>query len=701
MTVRSPLSAIVASDETEAQAQLEPPPSPPQQPQPELHQKPDAGRAVRVLPVLAGLVGVIAALCIVVAWFPGALWGTPIQGIDAPAHYYFVRKLLNHGPSVLFTLQSNDGFYPPLFHVCAALLVVIGGALGIPAFTGSMAVMDAVNCVWILGAGLLWPLGMLLLCRYFFRRASVVTRCILAFAVPVLAVSSGANPYQMLYAGPLLSYGFASNLLPFLMLATLHFMDAITDTSAERNGRLLRTGLLTLLVFVVVAAAQPKMMFTYILVMLPFVLVRLPWKLIVGVFAGLAVCAVGFFIFAVNIYKNSRYFHPEQWFHTHRPAMTLPTSLTYAFTDGMVTGDPAKGLISFNVPTVAGRAMMALLIIAIAVAIAAVVMNLVPLVPRWKAGRWFGAADRPDIMLGKDALALLLAFGFVLFVFECGATLTGAIPNVVTAVWYRNEVRTMTMLPLGILPLIAFAGAYIDRWVIRVRNADGDVARSGSTGAMSTGAVGTVTTRTVAARAMASHVAATVCAALMAAVLIGAQTVNPVKAMMAESLTNAASLEKSDPNEQLTTAKFDALKRMVGVTGTDALVISDPLNGSMYATALFNANMLYPVYNPQDTIHGQIFGQVERDFASGESATMLGNACGINPGQPTYFLSMGPQAPSLEFQFKAQFNQFHDSALIAKYVESGALKPVADLDLTTYGDYAADWALYQLNCPAR
>lgn len=672
-----------------------------------------------MLPVLAGLAGVIAAFCIVVAWFPSALWGTPIQGIDAPAHYYFVRKLLNHGPSVLLTLQSNDGFYPPLFHVCAALLVAIGGALGIPAFTGSMAVMDAVNCVWILGAGLLWPLGMLLLCRYFFRRASVITRCMLAFAVPVLAVSSGANPYQMLYAGPLLSYGFASNLLPFLMLATLHFMDAITDTRAERNERnerLLKTGLLTLLAFAVVAAAQPKMMFTYILVMLPFVLVRLPWKLIVGVFAGLAVCAVGFFIFAVNIYKNSRYFHPEQWFHTHRPAMTLPTSLTYAFSDGMVTGDPAKGLISFNVPTVAGRAMMALLIIAIAVAIAAVVMNLVP---RRDVGGGLVAADRPDAVgrfdaaLGKDALALLLAFGFVLFVFECGATLTGAIPNVVTAVWYRNEVRTMTMLPLGILPLIAFAGAYIDRWVVRARNVAGDVARDGgtgaaSTGAVSTGAVGTVATRTVAvrsravtARALASHVVAMVCAALMAVVLIGAQTVNPVKAIMAESLTNAASLEKSDPNEQLTTAKFDALKRMVGVTGTDALIISDPLNGSMYATALFNANMLYPVYNPQDTIHGQIFGQVERDFASGDGATMLGNACGINPSQPTYFLTMGPQAPSLEFQFKAQFNQFHDAALIAKYVESGALKPVAGLDLTTYGDYAADWALYQLNCPAR
>lgn len=648
-----------------------------------------AGRPIRVLPVLAGFVGVIAAFCIVVAWFPSALWGTPIQGIDAPAHYYFVRKLLSHGPSALFTLQSNDGFYPPLFHVCAALLVAIGGALGIPAFTGSMAVMDAVNCVWILGAGLLWPLGMLLLCRYFFRRASVVTRCMLAFAVPVLAVSSGANPYQMLYAGPLLSYGFASNLLPFLLLATLHFMDAITDTLAGRRERLLKTGLLTLLAFAVVAAAQPKMMFTYILVMLPFVLVRLPWKLIVGVFAGLAVCAVGFFIFAVNIYKNSRYFHPEQWFHTHRPAMTLPTSLTYAFTDGMVTGDPAKGLISFNVPTVAGWAMMALLIIAIAVAIAAAVMNLVP---RRNVGGGFGAADRPDIMFGKDALALLLAFGFVLFVFECGATLTGAIPNVVTAVWYRNEVRTMTMLPLGILPLIAFAGAYIDRWVIRVRNAGDDFAVTGS--ARSGGAM--------TARVVASRVVVTVCTALMAVVLIGAQTVNPVKAIMAESLTNAASLEKSDPNEQLTTAKFDALKRMVGVTGTDALIISDPLNGSMYATALFNANMLYPVYNPQDTIHGQIFGQVERDFASGDSATMLGNACSVNPGQPTYFLSMGPQAPSLGmFQFKAQFNQFHDAALITKYVESSALKPVASLDLTTYGDYAADWALYQLNCPAR
>lgn len=50
-------------------------------------------RAARFAPVVVGLIGVCIAFGIVVTWFPSAVWDKPIQGIDAPAHYYFIRKI--------------------------------------------------------------------------------------------------------------------------------------------------------------------------------------------------------------------------------------------------------------------------------------------------------------------------------------------------------------------------------------------------------------------------------------------------------------------------------------------------------------------------------------------------------------------------------------------------------------------------------
>lgn len=626
-----------------------------------------SSRAARLVPAIAGLIGVCIAFGIVVVWFPSAVWDKPIQGIDAPAHYYFIRKILKYGPSTLLSLLPNEAFYPPLFHIFAVLLVLIGSVLGITIFTGSMAAVAATNCIWLLGTGILWPLGMLLLCAYFFRKASLPTRCLLSLAVPILSVCSGANPYQMLYAGPLIAYGFASNLLPFLLLATLRLLDVLTEwfeaDAENRSGlrrRLITALVLTALTGALVALSQPKMAFTYIVLMLPFVLVRMPWKLIAGVFAALIVGAIAFVVFATYVYPSTKYLHPETWFHTHEPSMDLRTSLTYAFTDGMVSGDAAQGLLSFNVPTVAGWAMIVLLLTAIVVSF---------------------------VRINRDGIALLLAFALVLFIFECGATFTGAIPNIVTAVWYRNEVRTMTMLPFAILPLIAFACARLDGWVCVARQSQAlKIGKNEET----------VLNRII---HVAPHITICVCAALMSAIMVAAQVSNPVKTMMRDSLNGNASLDKTDPNEQLTHAKLDALTRMTRQTGTEAVVISDPLNGSMYATALFGANMLFPVYNPQGTFHGQIFGQVEQAFASGNSDELLNVACGINPEQPTYFLSMGPQAASLQmFTYKAQYDQFHDATLIQQYADDGTMSKIEDF--SSYGDYAQDWALYQLQCPA-
>lgn len=51
-------------------------------------------------------------------------------------------------------------------------------------------------------------------------------------------------------------------------------------------------------------------------------------------------------------------------------------------------------------------------------------------------------------------IALTAAFLLVTLVYVCTVTLVGALPNIISSPWYRDENRIMTMLPLVALPLL-------------------------------------------------------------------------------------------------------------------------------------------------------------------------------------------------------------------------------------------------------
>lgn len=79
----------------------------------------------RLLLPICSVLGVLAAFAVVLAWFPRgeAVWNYPLHQIDAPAHYYFIRKILDEGVGAATHLWPNDAYYPPLFHLLAAGLV--------------------------------------------------------------------------------------------------------------------------------------------------------------------------------------------------------------------------------------------------------------------------------------------------------------------------------------------------------------------------------------------------------------------------------------------------------------------------------------------------------------------------------------------------------------------------------------------------
>ena len=592
---------------------------------------------------LASVAGVAMAFGLVVAWFPKTweMWNMPIQAIDAPSHYYFIRKLLRDGLSVAFELNPNDSFYPPLFHLMVYCLIKVAGFFGctVNIFTG-------LNLVWIFASGLLFPAGMLLWCSYFFSDLPRHYRAVLSVIVPILSVASASHPYWMLDAGPLIAYGLATSLLPFLLYAGLRLIDALTIPAQRSKRNVLFWGLVNLALGLIVLLAHPRIAFTYLVFMAFFIILKMPLKFIASAAVCGCVAVVCFAFYVMHRDHGKDYLHPSRWFHTFRPTRGVMESVCVVMTDYL--------------PGVAGWVMAACICVALVTSLLL-------------SGSRF-----------KDGLSLVLSFLLTGIVFVCSAALQGPIANILTAAWYRGETRPLTMIPLAIVPLLSFACRCL-------------ILAAGSHTRQKTGN----------GYACNRYWAWPVLVVLLVLALLG-NLLNPVRHDVSKLAEDKTSLKKVDQREQLTEDKFQALTRIRDVVEPDALIISDPLNGSMYGMTLYGLNMLYPVYNPMDSKNGKVFSQVEQAFGSGDSSRFKTTLCSAESSyvshgrerskrEHTYFLTMGPQSPSLElFTYKDQYYPFHDSNLIEQYEQRGDMARVVDFgNAEKHGE---EWVLYRLNC---
>lgn len=724
-----------------------------------------------LLPWLTSIIGIASALCLVIAWFPSAVWNTPIVSSDAPAHYYFIRRLLDEGLGAALHLWPHNSFYPPLFHVCAYFVIKIAALFGV-----QCSIYAAFNITWIIASGVIFPSGMLVLCRYFLQRwhrgnpisrisqasptsesssvsessnvsnqqvssavnrqynatldATFVLQNLIGLFVPVLAVSSVCHPYGLLNAGPLIAFGFATSLLPFLIAATLRLFDAI----AARE-HIVKWLAITAIAGVVCLVAHPRIAFTYALILVPFIVLRLPWKLILGAFIAMCVGAVAFVALMLTSFKSDRWANPASWFHSHQPSKNLWESISFCSTDGL-DGFPA---ILFALLLIAGtvaafvcasrRAAMrssdslsgAVSTVAPAFSADADVLASdtevsAPAVSPVSASGLPAAScsDPADVSLSassepsrprrndrlRDVIALTAAFLLVTLVYVCTVTLVGALPNIISAPWYRDENRIMTMLPLVALPLLVIGVNALSECVSACA-ASASFAPSASSFFAKNSVSSSVPSLSSASAvssvknvSLASNWIGPIAVFLVVAILaVSAQIVCPSRSAARDTIIAHSSLNQSDPNEQLTEQKIAVLRKVTKRTGTQATIISDPLNGSMYADTLFNANMLYPIINARTDVPSAPFGKVEAAFASGDGQQVLGTVCSLTDA-PEYFLTMGDQAQSLQsFPYRAQYDSFHNEELIDTYVDGGTLVKVAD-----YSQYGQGWALYRFGC---
>ena len=591
--------------------------------------------------------GLLLAFLIVASWLPKtwSMWNLPIQAIDAPSHYYFIRKLMQNGMSVVWELNPNDSFYPPLFHVLVYVLLSVSSWLGI-----QVNIFTGLNLIWLVTSGLLFPIGMLLWCSYLYSDASKRCQIILNIAVPVLSVVSVAQPYWMLNAGPLIAYGLATSILPCLMYSSLRLMDAITTQSERTVAHVLRWSLLTIVLALLILLAHPRVAFTYLVFIGPFILVKMSKRDIVCSILCILVAAGLFFVYVSHRDHGKDYLHPSSWFHTFRPTRSL--------------GNAVKTVLTDAIPGLAGIFM------AILVCICFIAVLLL-------CGERF-----------SDALAVDGAFLLTALIFVSSSALTGPVANVITAAWYRGETRPLTMIPLAVVPLLAFGL----RCLLESRPV-----RSLKTQALF---------RPVSPQVQLSPVGV-ITVLLLVVVLVFCSCFEPAKKQFSAIVAGSTDIETQTPGEQLSHDKYYALKKVHELVEDNAVVVSDPLNGSMYGMALYGMDMLYPVYNPMDTKNGQVFGQVERAFASGDSERLLHTVCPVvtsykAKSQPEersnkYFLTMGPQSPSLRmFTYKAQYYPFHDDRLITEYEQRGTLVKISALD--SPNESGNQWNLYRFAC---
>lgn len=738
-----------------------------------------------LLPWLTSIIGIVSALCLVIAWFPSTVWNTPIASSDAPAHYYFIRRLLDEGLGAALHLWPHNSFYPPLFHICAYFVIKIAVLFGV-----QCSIYAAFNITWIIASGVIFPSGMLVLCRYFLQRwnrgnpisnpisrisnpisrisqasptsesssvsessnvsnqhassavnqqynatldATFVLQNLLGLFVPVLAVSSVCHPYGLLNAGPLIAFGFATSLLPFLIAATLRLFDEI---SAREH--IVKWLAITAIAGVICLVAHPRIAFTYALILVPFIVLRLPWKLILGAFIAMCVGAVAFVALMLTSFKSDRWANPASWFHSHQPSKNLWESISFCFADGLdgfpailfalllIAGTVAAFVCASRRTVVRFSDSLSVAVSTVAPAFSAdadadalasdtaVPAPAVSPVPTSGLPA-VSCSDAADVSLFessepsrprrndrlRDVIALMAAFLLVTLVYVCTVTLVGALPNIISAPWYRDENRIVTMLPLVALPLLVI-GVNAFSECVSACAASASFALSASSfsakNSVSSSSVPSLSpvsaVSSVKSVSFASNWIGPIAAFLVVAILaVSAQIVCPSRTAVRDAIIAHSSLDQSDPNEQLTEQKIIVLRKVTERTGTQATIISDPLNGSMYAETLFNANMLYPIINARTDVSSAPFGKVETAFASGDVQQVLGTVCPLTDA-PKYFLTMGDQAQSLQsFPYRAQYDSFHNEELIDAYVDDGTLVKVAD-----YSQYGQGWALYRFGC---
>ncbi|GHU07697.1 hypothetical protein FACS189431_2680 [Alphaproteobacteria bacterium] len=565
-----------------------------------------------ILPCLACLL----AFIVVATWFPDNVWTVPIQSDDAPAHYYFIKTILDTGLSQIFALSPEGLFYPPLFHILAAALS--GGS-----------VMTGLAAAWVVSAGLVFPIGMMLLVRYFVKSFDQRLQIVALVATPILAVSFFAFPYLLLQAGPLLAYGFALTILPWAMTSSLYLLDKLCLAIEKKIKvrELVRPLLLFVLSTGCLALAHPRALITYCLTILPFVIgwvVRLgrvyKKQVIITVSSLLLALVLGVVAFVVVAWDQygERLLNPEAWFKLHPP--------TQSIFDGIISS-LTLGVFDHAWPA-----------IVVAVAVLASLVFLVI----------------------KKHYAVTAAFVLSAAIYFATVSLSGAVANIITAPWYRDENRIIAMLVITFIPVVVLTVAELYK---------------------------------VFSRSLGKKLSIIAIVVIFTTIVGVYGVADGHRDSIHASVNDAANVVGDQNTKILTDEKIAAFDGMDDVIGPDDIVIGDPFSGAQYLYTYTGRKVYFSIINPR-TDKMPEYALVEQSFANGDPAQISGTVCGINNsvGQK-YFIDLGdPYKTDLDLY--SQFDGLRSQPTIQKLVDAGVFEPVGEYP----SGQARPFVLYRVKC---
>ncbi|GGM99853.1 hypothetical protein GCM10011609_42760 [Lentzea pudingi] len=370
--------------------------------------RPRASDPARTLLVSAA--GILPA--VVIAWFVVVNgMGEPdqlSQTYDAIFHYSAVSYILDSGSASSLTMASlgNPGtpatFYPAGWHGVTSLVVLTTGA----------EIATAANLVAWAIAGVVWPVGCLVLVRQIVGRNTAAM-----FITPLLAVTFTAFPWGLLSFGVLWPNLLAVSLVPAGLAAVL----AATRLATDDVIGIRRSFVLAPMVLIATAFAHPNAVFSLaVLALFPLGTVVLRYALEqhregrtlrgVLVLGGslAALFAVWYFLATTGALKGVR---EQYWPPFETPAMAVGETLLNA-----TNGRPALWALS--------------------------ALTLVGLVVAWRTvnRRW---------LVGAVAATTAL--------FTITAALNRPGTQMFTGYWYNDSYRLAAMLPITGVPLAVLA----------------------------------------------------------------------------------------------------------------------------------------------------------------------------------------------------------------------------------------------------
>jgi hypothetical protein len=437
--------------------------------------------------------------------------------------------------------------------------------------------------------------------------------------VPIFSTLFVCYPYALLETGTLYSYSFSIALIPLLLASTLAIMRSITLRLDGEKMRLARGVLFFAVSFVLILLAQPRALFLYAVIILPFVVLwivtlyklhkeRLRRPLIFtafGLFA--AVCLVGYY--ALTHLNKALILHPENWFPLEKPFLSTPEAL-FNFMSGTVN-------LTVNMFGISALPTSYLLFVAVLAALAVSVNSKI-----------------------KCMIPMLFSYLLLLLLYIFATSADGGLARLVTAPWYKNGYRLFPGLVIVAVSIFAFALYAIVHWI-----EEHDLRPS----------------------TLASYI---VVFTLLAALVF----YRPDASAMKNLIQNESSITNSF-EERLTSGKIDTMAEVAKITPPNAVIVGDPFNGSSYIYSLYNRDVAFPTLNP-------ILARYPKgtDLMFGFKDGNTGKVCAFNhPNNAYYFLDLGKPA-FIGDPIHNQYAGFHDQTRISKYQKSGFLTKVKSFD---------------------